>query len=244
MNILLAQSSPEIIGSAVGVLLGLAMFLGLLVLAVVCIVKAFTKRTKGWIIAGCVSGIVLSIPIFLILTGFVTGFVNGFQRARHSRDSVRYSADPPASSLKSEATQLVRGRDIAYSLHIPTTWRIKRAVQDFDTLSSYKSLYIGVIAEEANLGSPETIAEIARDKIKEAGTDITWSAPAPLVLDGRSWLEFTVECKVDKIPLSYQFYVYAGREGTFQVVGWTTQNLFSRDASLMRQVMQQFHFPE
>jgi hypothetical protein len=243
MNILLAQSSPENIGYAVGVLLGVAFFLGLLVLGVVCIVKAFTNRTKGWIIAGCLSGIVLSIPLIAFLIAFVTGF----QRGLHSRDSVPYSEDPAPSRdihRKSEATQLVRGRNIAYSLRVPTTWTIKRAVQAFDTLSSYKSLYIGVIAEEANLGSPETVAEIARDKIREVGTDITLTEPAPLVLDGRSWLQFTVQCKVNKIPVSYQFYVYAGREGTFQVVGWTAQNLFGRDASRLRQVMQQFHFPE
>jgi hypothetical protein len=243
MNMLLAQSSPENIGYAVGVLLGLAFFLGLLVLVVVCIVKAFTKRTKGWIIAGCLSGIVLSVPLIAFLAAFVTGF----QRGLHSRDSVRYPEDPAPSrdiQPKSKATQLVRGRDMAYSLRIPTTWTIKPAVQAFDTLSSYKSLYIGVIAEEANLGSPEAIAGIARDKISEIGTDITWTEPAPLVLDGRSWLQFTVECKINKIPLSYQFYVYAGKEGTFQVVGWTTQDLFRRDSSLLRQVMQQFHFPE
>ena len=89
-------------------------------------------------------------------------------------------------------------------------------VQAFDSLNNYKSLYVGVIAEESNLGSPEIIAKISRNKIKEVGTDISWTEPAPLILDGRSWLQYTVDCKFEKIPLSYQFYVYAGREAPFK----------------------------
>lgn len=111
-------------------------------------------------------------------------------------------------------------------------------------LASFKSLYVGVISEEAQLGTPETIANIARRNIKEHATDLKWSETSPLVLDGRKWLRFVVSAHIDSIPVAYQFYVYSGPEGTFQIVGYTSQNLFERDASLMREVMQSFRFPK
>ena len=253
MNVLLAQLSAENLGQLTGALLALSLFVGIGVLAIVCIVKAFTKKTRGWIVAGCISAALLCVPLIAVLVAFVKGVQSGIR----SGDSVSYPSDseaqsrgrsqapiPATSSPKTAPTHLIRGRDIDYSLSVPVRWTTKMGVQAFDSLNNYKSLYVGVIAEESNLGSPEIIAKISRNKIKEVGTDISWTEPAPLILDGRSWLQYTVDCKFEKIPLSYQFYVYAGREGTFQVVGWTTQDLFRRDASFMREVMATFHFPE
>ena len=145
---------------------------------------------------------------------------------------------------KHPAMEIVRGTDLAYTIQIPAQWTVKKGAQDFDSLANYKSIYIGVIAEEANLGSPETIAGLARDRLKEGGTDLEWSQPKPLSLDGRNWLQFSVDCKVNKIPISYQYYVYAGREGTFQIVGWTTQDLSAKYASTIREVAQTFRFPK
>lgn len=251
MNASLTQLSTHDIGYLLGVLVGLSILLAIGIFAVICIVKAFTKRTAGWIVAGCVSGALLSVPVI----AFLVGVVSGFQSTRRAQDSALYESDTQsslgipvplsdASSPKSAAAQVVHGRDVAYSLRIPVTWTTKRGGQSFDTLNNYKSLYVGVVAEEVNLGDPQTIADVARDNIKEIGTGIHWTEPTALVLDGRSWLQFTVDCKIGKIPISYQFYVYSGREGSFQIVGWTTQDLFNRDASLMREVMQTFRFPE
>ena len=48
---------------------------------------------------------------------------------------------------------------------------------------------------------------------------------------------------VEKIPFAYQFYVYTGPEGTFQLLGWTFENLFEREAPQIREVLQSFKFP-
>jgi len=53
-----------------------------------------------------------------------------------------------------------------------------------------------------------------------------------------------VDCVISKIPFTYEYYLYSGREGTYQVVGWTARNLYERDAPLLRDVMQTFRFPE
>jgi len=142
------------------------------------------------------------------------------------------------------ASQIIRGHDLAYSITLPPNWRFERRSDDYDVLASFKSLYVGVIAEEAQLGTPETIANIARQKLKESATELKWSEPAPLMLDGRRWMQFVVTAHVETIPAAFQFYVYSGPEGTFQVIGYTSQNLFTRDAPLMRDVMKSFRFPK
>jgi hypothetical protein len=100
-----------------------------------------------------------------------------------------------------------------------------------------------VVAEEAQVGTADTVATLARDRLKGKATDLYWSQPQPVELDGRTWLEFVVKCRMEGIPVGYEFYVYSGSEGTFQIVGWTTQNLFERDAERLRSVMQTFRFP-
>jgi len=247
MTIGLAQSSIEH-AERTGLLLGMLVllgFLGVTVLGTVCIVKAFTRRTTGWVVAGSISGVFLA----LVLAVFIIGIVKATEASRGSGDvepvdSQTQSGSSADSLLSSPATQIVRGGDIAYSIRVPVAWTTKRDVEDFDTLSSHKSAVVGIIAEEADLGSPDVIADVARKSIAKHGTDIQWSDPVPLTLDGREWLQFRVDCKVESVPLSYRYFVYAGHEGTFQVIGWTFQNLFERDASKIREVMESFHFPE
>jgi len=140
--------------------------------------------------------------------------------------------------------QVVRGLDISYSIKLPSEWTINRKTEDYDLFSNYKNLYVGVIAEEVRLGTLESLAQTVLDNVKKGATEVTWSEPAPLSIDGRKWIGFTVKCKSSGIPFTYQFYVYTGKEGTFQIIGSTTQNLFDRDARLMRSVMQSFRFPK
>jgi hypothetical protein len=72
---------------------------------------------------------------------------------------------------------------------------------------------------------------------------VEWSEPTEVELDGQKWLEFTGRCRVDDVPITYKFCVYSGSQGTFQIIGWTTQNLYARDEELMTKVMKSFRFP-
>jgi hypothetical protein len=160
----------------------------------------------------------------------VNGFLSGYQQAV-ARQSV-------GSEPKS-----IQGLNLHYMIEAPPGWIVRRQVQDFDLMMNRGSVYLGVIAEEANVGSSEAIAEIARARIQENGANIEWTDPEPLVLDGRNWLQFTVNCTVKKIPLSYRFYTYAGEEGTFQIIGWTAQSLAEKYRGEMMKAMQTFRFP-
>ena len=67
--------------------------------------------------------------------------------------------------------------------------------------------------------------------------------PESVIIDGRQWLQFTAKCKIQLIPFTYQFYVHTDKEGSFQIIGWTFQNLWERESAKLRESMLTFHFP-
>lgn len=228
--------SPEQIGYIVGVLIGIALSIGIFVFAIIAIVKAFTKKTTGWIIAGSIGGVL----VLLLLASFAIGFIRGFTGALHRRDEAQ--SDSSGSWLND--SQTIEGRVLPYSIKVPSDWTIQRQKKDFDLLANHGSLFIGIIAEEANVGTPEVISDLAHKHLQNVAEDVQWTDPAPVVLDGRNWLRFSVNCRVQKIPFFYQYYVYAGPEGTFQIIMWTFQNLADKNSAQMNEVAETFTFPK
>lgn len=230
MNTPSVPSTAYQIGYVFGMVIAVIVFLAAIALAVYAIVQAFRKKTRGWIVGGVVGGLFLLVPAVLMIAAMANGFVQGYRQAIAQRSTGNHS-------------QTIRGQNLEYSIEAPPEWTIKRKVQDYDVMMSHRSIYLGVIAEELNLGSAEVVANFARNRIKEIGSDIHWSDPKLLILDGRNWLEFSVDCKVKDVPLSYQFYTYAGEEGTYQIIGWTTQPLAEKYRAEMTNTMQTFRFP-
>ncbi|HLP76550.1 MAG TPA: hypothetical protein VK327_06465 [Candidatus Paceibacterota bacterium] len=224
------------IGQIVGVLVALGFIFGIVALAIFLIVRGFQRRTTGWIVAGSIGAVVLAIPAVALVIAFVHGFSKGWQEARRNNDGRPFS-------LKTSAVQKVTGRDVAYSIEVPASWILKRQSESFDLVAHERSLYVGVIAEEIKMDGPQDLAEMARDHIKEAATEVEWTDPTPITIDEREWLQFTVSCRIQKVPLAYQYFVYAGPEGTFQVIGWTAKDLFDRDVSRLQDVMKTFRLP-
>lgn len=163
-----------------------------------------------------------------------------------ARSIMRTFTFPSTSSQpnKSDAAtwKKVVARDAPCSLRIPPDWEQKQAKDDFTLIVGRAAIRVGVIIEEANLGSPETLATIARKRIAEMATAFEATEPRSIQLDGRRWLQFVVNCTVDKTPFTYQFYVYAGDEGSYQIVAWALQDLFVPNSEEIRQVMQTFEF--
>ncbi len=156
------------------------------------------------------------------------------------------SQEQTAAAISAVGSHLVRGSSPAFTLALPASWTIKNTPSDdSDTvLATYKSLSIRLIAEQAQVGTADTIAGVVRKQLKEHATDLLWSDPQPFMLDGRRWLEFVAKCRVGPEHVGYQFYVYSGPEGTYQIIAWTSHSTFDRDADVMRTVMRTFQFPK
>ena len=222
----LPDSEAFRMGYIFGTILGFVFMLGMLIFSVVAIVKAFARRTTGWIVAGSIGG------AFLLLFGgmIVVGFISGLMKARQGGTPGTGSAE---AGVASGTEQTIQGRDIAYKVVLPPGWTAKRAVNDFDLIASRRSLYFAVIAEEGNLGTPETMVHFAQTKLQGAATQMEFGETSTIKIDGRDWLLFTAKCQVEKIPFAYQYAVYAGPEGSYQLIGWTLQNLFDRSAGTL-----------
>jgi hypothetical protein len=193
------------------------------VMGVIIFSIAHNKKMTGWIV-------VSSFCTFWLALG-VVGFVFGFV---HKENSIL----PQATNL-----QTVQGLNKVYSIQIPAEWKIERKTDDdYDIFAHHRSLYVGVITEEADFGSSQTAAEQIQTGFREETTDLKFSDKTSFMLDGRNWVQFTVHCRFKNLPIAYLIYVYSGSEGMFEVIGWTSQNLFDRDIKVMHEIMQTFHF--
>lgn len=137
----------------------------------------------------------------------------------------------------------MNGDALAYTFQVPRGWVVEKSSSNLDTLPSFRYMYVGVVVEEAQVGRSESAARLVREAIRSRSSDVYWSEPDTLILDGRTWSQFVLKCKVDEVHAASLYYVYSGPEGTFQILGWTTQNLFERDWTTLRDVMQTFRFP-
>ena len=227
------------IGYFIGAILGVLVILGAFAFSIVAIVKACTRRTTGWIVAGSIGG------VFLLFFGgaFLFGVVTGFMKARQRSLSPDGSPEDRSAVAASATAQEIQGRDIPYKVTLPPGWAARRAVNDFDLMASRRSLYFGVIAEEGNMGGSEAILNFAQNRLRRAGSEVAFGETSTVRIDGRDWLTFTAKCQVQKIPFAYQYTVYAGPEGSYQLLGWTLQNLFDRDAGTLRDLTAAFRFP-
>lgn len=217
-------------GYVVGLIIGVLLMLGITGFGILAVVLAFVRRTTGWIITGSFAGFFAVAFLIMLGVGFVKGFSKGVQSGLHSK---KVSGEP----------QSVTGKTLAYTVQVAPGWTIKRQQGDYDLLANSGGVFFSVVAEDANLGSPKRLADAARTRINTTGDDIHMSDPEPVTIDGREWLAFTVKCKVKLIPFAYQFYCYSGKEGSYQLIGWTFQNLWDSESPKLRESMQTFHFP-
>jgi hypothetical protein len=137
--------------------------------------------------------------------------------------------------------ETVRGTDFDFSLQIPSTWAVTRKSGDFDIQCSHQGLSIGVIAEDSTMGTFQ-FADVVRRNIGEHATNAHWTRPDLLPIAGQSWLGFVLKCQIEEQFVAYQFYVHSGPNGSYQIVGWTTQAAFERDLGQLRRIMQSFRF--
>ena len=203
-------------------------------------------KIAAWVIAGALLLCIATAIITTAITTILSSKPGQWKETPRRRifTTRRHALSPTLD------TQTVSGTDVGYSLTIPSDWAVKKKgqftndeYQDFDLIVSHKTDYVGVIAEEANLGTTEFVMNFIRKSAKSNMPDIQFSDATPVVIDAHSWRTFTARATVQGIPFEYIYYVYTGVEGTFQVVGWTFQNLFDRESDAMRRVGESFKFP-
>lgn len=87
--------------------------------------------------------------------------------------------------------------------------------------------YAMVIAEGAEMPTT-SLKELALDNARNAGQDVTLIFEEKRIVNGHEILCLKITGKIKQVPFIYYGYYYGGKEGTIQVITFTTQNLFKK----------------
>ena len=171
--------------------------------------------------------------------------------ARARTDEIQKFDDPmtaaaPFGSSTNDLTQSVHGQKVAYTLRLPGNWTTQSLSLDgvYNLSASYGSANLAVMVQPSKPGTSAEAATAAMTFLKASAKDFQSTKPEPLVLDGKLWVAFVALCRIEQDAMGYQYYVYSGPEGTYQIVAWTEQQTFQHELRSLRAIMQTFRFPQ
>ena len=230
------------IGEIAGAIMGVLMMIGICVFFVIALVKAFTSRRKGWIIAASVTGLPFLLFLGLFLTGMVMGFTKALDRSNEIAATRRGS---PAELLMATMTP-ISGNVLPYQISLPSldAWAKNDSRPPFDYVFSYRDAYVAIIPEGIGLGTPEKIYAVSRKNLGSKASALQTSTPVPIEIDAHPWLTYDATTTVDGVDIKYRFYVYADSQYTIQIVTWTGPVLFDHYAPVFDRIAKSFKMPK
>ena len=115
---------------------------------------------------------------------------------------------------------------------------------NYDLVVLDKTVSVGVVAEEADLGSPEVVTKINFENIKKMASNVETIDTIEVNIDDRRWLKTSLTCEKNNYTLKYIFWVYSGKEGTFEVVFWGIPNIIDKNSDSISEVARSFRLPK
>jgi hypothetical protein len=230
------------IGEIAGAVITLLLFLAIGVFFVIALVKAIKTRRTGWIVAASVCG----LPFLSIMAAFLIGVVIGVTRV------IKHPANPPATRHSRptdllEATMTsVTGNALPYEISLPSLGAWKRNEQNatFDLLFGYRDAYVGIIAENVGMGTPERLCNFTRGNLEKKASRCTTTPPIHVEINGRTWLTYDADVTIDGMDLKFRYYVYADAKYSVQILTWTGSALFEGYEPVFDRIARSFKFPE
>lgn len=219
--------------------------------------RDFKKRPDQVGGRGVLTAVRVLLMIFCLMIGIalltvvVPSCNSAIDRAKQSSEptsasrSTANASSLEAAGLKSEnKMERVYGGLLKYSFEVGPDWKAFYSEKPFDLALQNTPIYVTVIAEDQDVGSPEVVADHAINDLKTKSDVLELSDPTEIKVDGKSWLAFESKMqKRDKI-FTTLYRVYAGPEGTFQVVGFTSKEMSSDQRKEIEDVMNSFQFPQ
>jgi hypothetical protein len=144
---------------------------------------------------------------------------------------------------KDPAVQTVGGTRVPCEIDVPATWKIVGTNASVVAVRG-DGMRIMLSSDPHEAGDTLVAAKIACDGARELMPGAVCSDPQPVRIAGRDWLEFTVTAMVGTQPTTFLNYTFAGRVGTFTIIGQVpTADLEAKRDVLMR-YMKTFRFPK
>jgi hypothetical protein len=229
-------------GEFFGAAMMIVILLGSLVFFIIALIQAIRTRRTGWIVGACISG----LPILALLALFFIGIVVGIMGARNRMAGGLGTTTTTADLLVGNMSP-ASGTVLPYQISYPSmqSW-IKHAKggSDYDQLYNCGDVYVGVIAENIGLGTPQRVCNAAQRTLTKHAPQRTFTTPLPITIDSHSWLTYDAAATIDGTNIDYRFYVYADSDHTFQIICWTAPGNFASTVPVFDRVAESFKLPK
>lgn len=130
----------------------------------------------------------------------------------------------------------------SFSINIdPSKWTLDTSElpTDLEFLFNGDSVWFTVIAEEAELSYEYMEAQILRN-MQEVDANAVISETGFREVNGKRMLWARAEAEAEGINFTFYYHIYTGAEGTVQLVGWATKNVFERKIPDLEEVYASF----
>jgi hypothetical protein len=219
--------------------------------------RDFKKRPEELGGKGVLTAVRVLIMIFCLMIGIglltviVPSCSSAIDKAKESTESTSAIQPPPVASHSNPVgtsaeskTERVYGGVLNYSFEVGPDWKAFYSEKPFDLALQNTPIYVTVIAEDQDVGSPEVVAEHAMKDLKTKSEVLEMTEPVEIQIDGKSWLAFESQMQRKGKIFTTLYRVYSGPEGTFQVVGFTSKEMSSSRRKQIEDVMNTFRFPK
>jgi hypothetical protein len=135
----------------------------------------------------------------------------------------------PSLSKPAESTEVVKGKggflEIWYD---PNKWKVgpsSNPSAEFAFTHSAGDAYVNVIAERISVPIA-TLKKAFLENIRNVASDVTIKEEKEVRVNQEPFTSILLNCTVQGIPLTYYSYLWSGKSGAIQVLGFSGQNLF------------------
>jgi hypothetical protein len=145
-----------------------------------------------------------------------------------------------------DASRVIQGQKLKYTVTRPGGWKEAGKSDLFDSLfqSPEDVTFMGVIADDVEC-STSYVADFAKRNLPSYGSD------APMIYDqkqveinGYTWSSFKATVVKGDIIFHFIFFVHGGKEGAFQIVGYTPDGRFEQHLPDFQRFAESFTFPD
>ena len=144
---------------------------------------------------------------------------------------------------KEAELQTVRGTLVPAEIDVPATWHVAGTNGGVIAVRG-DGMQIMLSSNPQEVGGTSAAAKIACDGARQIMPDAVCTEPRPVTIAGRDWLEYVVTGTVEKQAMTFLNYTYAGRIGTFTIIGQVRTVDFPEKQDALSRYMKSFRFPK
>lgn len=216
------SSSPFQAGYLIGGLVGGLLVVGGIVFFIVALVKAFTRKTKGWIITAVLTGV---LGILLMISAVVVAAFNISKTVAEGRKITR---------------QLV-SKDGRHRIVVPGSWKAMSDLNEEADVSAgnlFAEQYVVVLAEaKEKVGTGlDTYSRLAADSIAGTLEQATQGEVSEHLVSGHRALRRQISGRINRLDVIYLHTCVETQEHLTQILCWTLKGRETRTLPIFEQV--------